>query len=76
MSDRDLGRPVTPFRVVIEMEQSPAGGAALKIVTQLPDPMALALVNSAYHELLSKKVRADIKAESRIIDPNANGGAG
>ena len=70
----DIERPVIPFRVVIEMEQNPAGQAALKIVTQLPDPMALALVNSAYHELLSKKIRQDIKDESRIIDPNANGG--
>ncbi len=70
-----IERPGTLFRVVIEMEQTSAGGAALKIVTQLPDPIALALVNSAYMELLSKKIRADIKAESRIIDPNANGAA-
>jgi hypothetical protein len=53
------------IQVVIEMDET---GQGLTIRTAALPLVALAIVTSAYHELLSAKVRNDLKAESRIID--------
>lgn len=59
------------FRVVLEMSPD---GQSLNIRTKLPPPLALAMVQSAYNELISLKVRTDMQApERRIIDPGENG---
>lgn len=58
------------LRVVLEMSPD---GSSLNIRTTLPPPMALAMVHSAYLELVSLKVRTDLKSERRVIDPNLDG---
>ena len=77
MSDEGIRRAIqaaggtADLRVVISMNPD---GQSLNINTRLPAPMALAMVHSAYLELVSLKVRTDLKSERRVIDPNENGG--
>lgn len=55
------------IHVTIEMD--PTSGT-LNITSSSPPLVALAAVTAAYHELLSKKIQADMKGEQRIIQVN------
>ncbi len=61
------------IQVVIEMDES---GTNLQIKAQVPPIVALAVVTSAYHELLSKKFAADYDHSIRLARslPPRNGG--
>lgn len=54
------------IRVLIDME--PTTGA-LNVRSEAPPPIVFAVVTAAYHELLSTKIRDDLKAERRIVEP-------
>jgi hypothetical protein len=54
------------IRVVIEMDPT---GSHLQIAADAPPPIVLGVVTAAYHELLSQKIQADFRAQSRIILP-------
>ena len=55
------------IQVVIEMEEA---GGTLNIKAAVPAPIAFAVVTAAYHELLSAKIRDDLKAEQRVQEPD------
>ena len=52
------------IQVMIEMDES---GTNLRITSAVPPLVALAVVTSAYHELLSQKIRADFDASIRLV---------
>jgi hypothetical protein len=49
--------------VLIERDES---GQSINIKTQVPPLIALAVVTTAYHELLSKKIQADFDSSVRL----------
>jgi hypothetical protein len=51
------------IQVMIEMDE---GGQNLQIKASVPLPIVLAVVTSAYHELLSQKIRADFDTSVRL----------
>ena len=58
------------IQVLIEMDES---GTGLNIQTAVPPAVALAVVTSAYHELLSVKIRTDFDTSIRVarqLPPN------
>lgn len=58
------------IQIVIEMHES---GQGLTIKAMVPPPVALAVVTSAYHELLSQKFRMDYDTSIRVaraLPPN------
>ena len=59
------------IRITIEMDPR---NASLNIRSDAPPPIVFGVVTAAYHELLSAKIREDVKAENRIIEPKPNGG--
>jgi hypothetical protein len=51
------------IQVLIEMADD---GQSLQIKTDAVGPVALAVVTSAYHELLSRKIQADFDSSVRV----------